>query len=401
MSQGGSYLVRCGSQDRQTGSISRFTVSFASSPNLQSVTAVRIHTCSFPNTQVNVPAYKASLLVGELADDEKSPEFLTGVGINASSAFKLAVYNPAELLPAFLEIPFDIFPAGTRMSVIADYINIAIASSSATGNVQLVWIPEDQHFEFTSDVDIQISIGPVYDGPPVIGAGGNSTFVSQFLGLPLQGTGAFIICDGFTLENPQHITPYREVSVTPGQYTADELAAELQTTLVAAFPTHNVTVAFIDASRNPRFLISASSALQFSGPYSSGTGLSPLGIVLGISEDTGFSIAYTTDTTPNLRGLTVVSLQSRVLATARCAVAAAPYIDDESLSISTVTEIGIDSEWLGWQNYRPHLNQAIQYSNPVSLTSLSLTFRDATWPGGPLIEMCEPGAHILLEVTTG
>ena len=380
--------MRCGSQDRQSGSLSSFTCNFSSNPNLQNVTAARIHTISFPNSQVNVPSYRTDFAVAS-EDGNGQPEFRSTRAIGPGSVFNLTVFTGIQ---TFISAPIYIaFPAGVRMSTIAAFLTATIQTESPLGNLIVTWNNFTKRFGIAFDIGVTIKFDVM--GSPQ----GNDQFVSDFFGIPYAGTIGPVGGGFYALQTPEYITPWKSISVSPGQYTADDLALELQSKMNAAFPTAGFEVALIDPDRNPRFLFTSTSLLKYFSEYSTG-GVSSLSRVLGISEDSQFNTSFTSQTTPNLRGLTVVSLQSRTLATARCAQAATPFLDEESLSISTVTEIPITAEWLGWQSYRPVLNQSVSYDNPISLTSISFTFRDATSPGGQLVEFSEPGAHILLEV---
>jgi len=347
-----------------------------------------VHTVSFPNVQVNVPEYKADFAVA-MDSGFDVPLFHTTADLGPASFFKV------RIIPGPFEISFPFFvlqPAGTSMDAIAAFVSAELDSSPALGNPAFAWDPFTENFIFELDP------GYFAQFDPVDSAFGNTRFISDFFGIPYEGVA--LTPSVYNMGVPKYYTPWTIVSVPPAQYSAEDLAVALQAQMDIAFPTAGFEIALINKDTNPRYSIISDTPLKYYSEYSS-NGESSLSRVLGISQDSDFNTAFITQTFPNLRGLTVVSLQSRTIATARCVQAATPFLQEESISLSTVTEIPVTVDWLGWQDYRPVLNQAIQYDNPVSLTSISFTLRDATAQRGHLIEMSEPGAHILLEVTIG
>lgn len=261
MALGGSYLVRCNSSDRVTGSLSEFVVDFSANPQLQNVTSMRVHTISFPNTQTNITDYNQGLLLQENA------------------------------------------------------------------------------------------------------------------GVPFL------------------------VNMPTGQYTADEWAAEITAQVLLAFPGSGFMVVLDNPDTNPRFHFTSTSLFHYFSEYDFG-GISGASQTLGISQaSVGGVTDFVAQSVPNLRGLTVVSLHSQTLAMSRAVQARDELNAQPSITISTVTEMAVEVEWLGWQSYRPILNQTIEYSLPVTISQVSFTFRDPL-SSGRVIDMCEPGAHIMLEVRT-
>ena len=394
MAEGGSYLVRCGSQDRHSGTLNRFTVNFAAQPSLQQVSAVRIHSVSFPNSQVNIPAYRNTFCIGE-QEPSGFPYYRSTRELPIGSEFKLFLTPDGAPLPILITVVTSAaFPPGTHMQLIASHITnkfLAIPEA-ATADLQMFWAPQERAFELEWQ-DASVAIQAL--GEP----SANDPYIFEFFELDENGYPDVVI-NGFRFGIQTFIVPYRTVVISPGQYTAEELATELTTATNLVYPGSAFTAQLIDEDRNPRFQFTSLGEFVYFSEYDT-NGVSTLSRALGISETSPLSTLFVAQCVPNLRGLTIVSLQSRTIGTARCVQAATKYLENQSIALSTVTEIPVDTEWLTWVNYRPVLNQALMFPSSINLTSIEFTIRDPTSAGGQLIEMCEPGIHILLEVTVG
>lgn len=261
MALGGSFLVRCTSSDRVSGTLSSFIVDVSSNQQLQNVCCMRVHTVSFPNTQTNITDYNNQLLIQPFAG--------------------------AETL----------------------------------------------------------------------------------------------------------------ITMPAGQYTADDWAAAVTAAVLAAFPGSGFLCVLDDPDFNPRFHFTSVTPFQYFSEYDNG-GISGASRTLGISEGSqAFVTNFVAQSVPNLRGLTVVSLQSQTLAMSRAVQARDDQNNEPSIALSVVTEIPINVEWLGWQSYRPILDQTVRYSAPVTISQIAFTLRDPL-SGGRLVDLAEPGLHVMIEVET-
>lgn len=187
------------------------------------------------------------------------------------------------------------------------------------------------------------------------------------------------------------------VVIPPGQYVADDLPAVLTALVNTAFPGVGFACTLDNEFFNPRFSFTSTTAIQYYSEYDL-QGVSGFSRVLGLSVGSNAPVlAFSATSIPSLRGLTVASLQSQTIAMSRAVQCRDNQNNQQSTALSTVTEIPIDVEWLGQQSYRPILNQTLQFTTPVTITNLEFTLRDPT-QGGRLVDLNEPGLHILLEV---
>ena len=388
----GSYFVRCSSSDRSQGTVANFTVDCSQHDQLQNVRGISVNLISFPNTQPNISLGKTDLALGfETAPGV--PAYRTTQEIPAASYLQLAIagiYN-AVFFPATI-------PAGSLCTSVAATINAQFALSfnfSAVGAI-CTWIPAGNagYFQF----DYMIGAPTIQVAPP------NTPFASSFvlyaqMGLVVTAAPVPVPFNQDNIVASRAAVPWRIISVASGQYDVVALAAAITAAVLLAQPLSGFLCVVDNLAFNPRFHFTSTSQIRYFSRQSS-YGESTLSRWLGITQPSAlFTLDYVANSPPNLAGVQIVSVQSQTLTLGRAIQARDNEINVASVALSTMCEIPVGGIPFGeWVHYQPTVEQQYEFSSAKNITSISYSFRDAQNDGEELYGMCEPGAHILLEV---
>lgn len=387
----GSYLVRLTSNNRVSGTLSNFSVDVSGFQQLQNVTAMRLHTISFPNVQGNITASNNTIALGTqtlgIADGRLTET------VPAGSVFRAAVVPFGGGIWRSAALAFTV-PVGAKCSDLAAVLTASMTLDAGfnAANAFVAWNPGGY---FTIDYAFG-GFQLIIDAPGGVNAA-DPVFYRQ-MGLASTG-GPVGVPHAFNqLIASGAVVPYFTVTVPEGQYTGTTFATAFNASIVAQSLVVPIAAALVDEDFRPRYQLTSVTPVKYYSTLDT-FGVSSLARPMGISQSSGYVTSFTTQVSPNLRGLTVASLHSQTFSMARCVQARDAESDNQAIALSVVTEIPVAVEWGGWVTYQPQTDQPQYYNNPRNITSINFALRDPTY-GGAEIELCEPGLHIMLEVVS-
>lgn len=384
------HFLRCSSDDRVAGTINEFEVDLSALPKLQQCRSVKVRYVGFPYVDTNVNERNNTLVLQTVIP----PSFAAPIPPGSVIPFQfrengldpLGEPYTLNLNPALTEIAEQVVALQAQLDA---GVNQDFPSTNSL--VQLVWnAVANQLSWFVSGTESPtIAFPPVGLLPDEI-----SPQVGELFGFPEEGIIAPLV------RTTLAVTRVKDniFEIPPAQYEIEPFLTALQDAINTQEPTWGFSATLIDETTNPRVVLASGGILlrylsRLDEPRSTMSNL------LGIVESSpGYVASFTSQSTPNLIGLSAAFLHSKTCALARGKQARNGLTGENALSLAIVTAIPLyHVEYGQYVNYEPITENMIEFTSPVNLTRIAFRLR-SQYDGGRLVDLTPPGLSVMLEI---